>query len=59
MYAISGRKWFTGPVRNVDTVVVREEDGVVIQETKRVVLIHEDDDEAIEHGINWDNSKPL
>jgi hypothetical protein len=59
VYAVSGRKWFTGPVRNVDTVVVREEDGVVIQETRRVVLIHEDDDEAIECGASWDNDKSL
>lgn len=43
VYAISGRKWFTGPVRNIDTVVVREEDGKVIQETRRVVLLSEDD----------------
>jgi hypothetical protein len=43
VYAVSGRKWFTGPVRNIDTVVVREEDGKVIQETRRVVLLNEDD----------------
>lgn len=55
VYAISGRKWFTGPVRNIDTVLVREEDGVVIQETRRVVLIHEDDDEVVEHGESWNN----
>lgn len=43
VYAFSGRNWFTGPVRNIDTVVVREEDGKVIQETRRVVLLSEDD----------------
>lgn len=43
VYAFSGRNWFTGPVRNIDTVVVREEDGKVIQETRRVVLLSEND----------------
>jgi hypothetical protein len=42
VYAFSGRKWFTGPVRNIDTFTVREEDGKVIQETRRVVLITEE-----------------
>ncbi|KAI9355463.1 amino acid/polyamine transporter I [Pilaira anomala] len=51
VYAISGRKWFTGPVRNIDTVV----------ETRRVVLLSEDD--MIEqHEIgsqgNWVSSSP-
>ncbi|KAF1804601.1 amino acid permease-domain-containing protein [Mucor lusitanicus] len=45
VYAISGRKWFTGPVRNIDTVIIREEDGQVIQETRRVVLLSENDDQ--------------
>lgn len=43
VYAVSGRKWFTGPVRNIDSVIVREEDGKVVQETRRVVLLSEDD----------------
>ncbi|KAI7887610.1 amino acid permease-domain-containing protein [Mucor mucedo] len=43
VYAFSGRNWFTGPVRNIDTVVVREEDGKVIQETRRIVLLSEND----------------
>lgn len=45
VYAFSGRKWFTGPVRNIDTVIIREEDGQVIQETRRVVLLSENDDQ--------------
>lgn len=43
VYAFSGRKWFTGPVRNIDTVIIREEDGRVIQETRKVILLSEDD----------------
>jgi len=45
VYAFSGRKWFTGPVRNIDTVIIREEGGQVIQETRRVVLLSENDDQ--------------
>lgn len=45
VYAFSGRKWFTGPVRNIDTVIIREEDGQVIKETRRVVLLSENDDQ--------------
>lgn len=37
VYAFSGRKWFTGPVRNIDPVIVCEEDSKVIQETNRDV----------------------
>ncbi|KAI8639817.1 amino acid/polyamine transporter I [Parasitella parasitica] len=52
VYAISGRKWFTGPVRNIDTVVIREEDGQVIQETRRVVLLSENDsDDWMPDGV--------
>ncbi|KAI8973865.1 amino acid/polyamine transporter I [Pilobolus umbonatus] len=42
VYLVSGRKWFTGPIRNIDTMVVREVDGQVIQETRRVVVVTED-----------------
>ncbi|KAG2199195.1 hypothetical protein INT46_008501 [Mucor plumbeus] len=45
VYAFSGRKWFTGPVRNIDTVIIREEDGQVIQEIRRVVILSENDDD--------------
>lgn len=46
-YVVSGRKWFTGPVRNIDTIV-REEDGRVIHQTKRIVLISEDENPELE-----------
>lgn len=61
VYAFSGRNWFTGPVRNVDTVVVREEDGKVIQETRRVVLLSENDgvdQHAIGDQDTWISSSP-
>lgn len=61
VYAFSGRNWFTGPVRNIDTVVVREEDGKVIQETRRVVLLSEND-VVDQHEIGgqdtWISSSP-
>lgn len=61
VYAFSGRKWFTGPLRNIDTVVVREEDGKVIQETRRVVLLSEDDlvdQHEIGSQNTWMSSSP-
>jgi hypothetical protein len=45
VYAFSGRKWFTGPVRNIDTVIIREEDGQVIQEIRKVIILSENDDD--------------
>ncbi|KAI8381066.1 amino acid permease-domain-containing protein [Radiomyces spectabilis] len=43
VYVFSGRKWFTGPVRNIDTIIVQEENGKVIRETRRVILSDEAD----------------
>lgn len=43
VYAFSGRRWFTGLVRNIDPVIICEEDSKVIQETRRDVLLNEGD----------------
>ncbi|KAI9471838.1 MAG: amino acid permease-domain-containing protein [Benjaminiella poitrasii] len=57
VYVISGRKWFTGPVRNIDTVTIRKEDGQVIHETRRVVLLSEDDSSSQNSWILNANQK--
>lgn len=56
VYAFSGRKWFTGPVRNIDSVIVCKEDSEVIQENCRVVLLNESDI-GEQHSIASQTSK--
>ncbi|KAI8356178.1 amino acid/polyamine transporter I [Blakeslea trispora] len=47
VYVISGRKWFTGPIRYIDLAAVQTENGEVIQGTQRMIMVG-DDDEHIE-----------
>ncbi|KAI7901031.1 amino acid permease-domain-containing protein [Cokeromyces recurvatus] len=56
VYLISGRKWFTGPVRDIDTITIRKEDGQIIHETRRVILLSEDDDSS-QHDVTLNKTK--
>ncbi|KAI8981766.1 amino acid/polyamine transporter I [Mycotypha africana] len=50
VYCVSGRKWFTGPIRDIDSETLREENGVTISEPGRItVLMNEHGEEETLH----------
>lgn len=44
VYAVSGHKWFTGPVRDLDSITVIEEP--IVQNTPSIIVLEEDEDQT-------------